>query len=454
MDYSWCSILLLVLVMGVSSLVSSQPCPYEEEKCVCSGSKLVCTNLDSVPALKSVYTNIDTLIFLNGSIRSIPTDSLPANLVSITFENADISDIADDAFNSSTATLREVNFIKLKLPRLPTALLAVDNLTSLTAAENPMSGSYNRTLMQHLGKSVRVLKLMPMITYQWNEWFPYFTCLEEFNMYGTFIGYGNISFTSLAGRLRYLNLTSTYGELPNSYIFAGLSLTHLVLSNNNFRSNGTLLDILLLPIVTTLQNLYLDSNGLYEIPSSISKMGNLLFLDLSLNDITTIPSNIFPQSLRDLDLHNNKILQITDTTFSNGSQLQTLNLNLNFHVNVSPLAFLPLQQLRVLLIQYGGITMLPISLTALTKLEYLDLYFNLEMKCYCPRGELAKWYRSLTNITVIGECEPYNSDYGHDLLLYFEMGEYKIICSGFTTLASSWHLSLMMIFVSVVMFVF
>ncbi|BFZ22332.1 hypothetical protein BsWGS_25371 [Bradybaena similaris] len=452
MDHSWRSILFLILIVGVSSLVISQPCPYENKKCVCSGSKLVCKNLYSVPKLKSNDTIIDTLIFLNGSIRSIPDDSLPPNLVSITFENADISNIADDAFNSSAATLREVNFIKLKLPRLPTALMTIENLTSLTVEDIPMYGRYNSTLMQHLGKSVRVLKLVSMIMYQWYEWLPYFTCLEEFNMYRTSIGVAYISFSPLAGTLRSLNLSYSSVYRP-SYLFAGLSLNYLVLSNNYLGNNVADLEISLIPTVTTLRNLYLDSNGLDVIPSTISKMVNLSFLDLSSNFITRIPPDSVPPSLRDLNLHNNRILQITDTTFSTGSQLQTLNLNFNYHVKVTPLAFLPLQQLRVLLIQYGGITLLPISLTALTKLEYLDLYFNLEMKCYCPRGELAKWYRSLTNITVNGHCDPYNSDYGHDLLLYFEMGEYKIICSGFTTLVSSWHVSLMMLFVSVVMFI-
>ncbi|BFZ22333.1 hypothetical protein BsWGS_25372 [Bradybaena similaris] len=444
-------IIFLVLIVDVSSLFFSQPCPYEDEKCVCSGSKLVCTNLDSVPALKAVYTSIDTLIFLNGNIRSIPADSLPRNLVSITFENANISDIADDAFKSSAATLMEVNFIKLQLPRLPTALMAIDDLTSLTVVDNPMYDRYNSTLMQHLGKTLRVLKLMSLKMYKWNEWFPYFTRLEEFNMYGTSVGLERISFTPMAGKLRSLNLTSTY-VYPNSDLFAGLSLTDLVLSRTFVGSNVAKLDISLLPIVTTLQHLYLDSNTLDVIPSTISKMVNLLLLDLSSNFITTIPPNIFPQSLKDLDLNSNIIQLINDTTFSDGQQLQTLNLNFNFHLSVTPLAFLPLQQLKVLLINGGNITLLPISLATLTKLEYLDLSLNLNMKCYCPRSELVKWYRSLTNITVIGECDPYNSEYGHDLRLYFEMREYKIICSGFTTLASSCSLSLMMLFVSVYFF--
>ena len=81
-------------------------------------------------------------------------------------------------------------------------------------------------------------------------------------------------------------------------------------------------------IMSSVQELYFDSNSITEIPSYIKKLTNLKKLDLSFNKIRSIPSNIF-ETLNKLDtliISFNHIKCIKKTSFSGLVKLRMLSL--------------------------------------------------------------------------------------------------------------------------------
>ena len=80
--------------------------------------------------------------------------------------------------------------------------------------------------------------------------------------------------------------------------------------------------------MSSVQELYFDSNSITEIPSYIKKLTNLKKLDLSFNKIRSIPSNIF-ETLNKLDtliISFNHIKCIKKTSFSGLVKLRMLSL--------------------------------------------------------------------------------------------------------------------------------
>lgn len=81
-------------------------------------------------------------------------------------------------------------------------------------------------------------------------------------------------------------------------------------------------------IIPSVQELYLDSNAITEIPSYVKKLKKLKKLDLSFNKIRSIPADIF-ESLQELDtliISFNHIKCIHKTSFSGLGKLRMLSL--------------------------------------------------------------------------------------------------------------------------------
>ncbi|XP_053567405.1 transforming growth factor beta activator LRRC33 [Bombina bombina] len=105
--------------------------------------------------------------------------------------------------------------------------------------------------------------------------------------------------------LRYLHLSGCGIELDTGRAFHGTAITYLDLSYNHLRDIYFLLDI-----ATTLQFLYLRNSLPYNVSVDFSAFGNLIYLDISENVLTTFPTSLLELALHFLDLRKNSLTSL------------------------------------------------------------------------------------------------------------------------------------------------
>ncbi|KAI8117321.1 Leucine-rich repeat neuronal protein 2 [Lucilia cuprina] len=112
---------------------------------------------------------------------------------------------------------------------------------------------------------------------------------------------------------------------------------------------GTL-DVLPIALNPSIQRLIIKNNKIKTIDSSIQFYAELTFLDLSYNDLVTIPQRTFAfqRKLQELHLNHNKIGQINNKTLSGLSAVTVLNLRGNLLAELEDLTFAPLQKVEEL----------------------------------------------------------------------------------------------------------
>ncbi|XP_074666941.1 erbin-like isoform X2 [Strix aluco] len=148
----------------------------------------------------------------------------------------------------------------------------------------------------------------------------------------------------------------------------------------------------------TLEELYLDSNQIEELPKQLFNCQSLHKLSLPDNDLTTLPASIANLiNLRELDVSKNgiqefpenikncKVLAVVEASVNPISKLpdgfsQLLNLT-QLYLNDAFLEFLPanfgrLTKLQVLELRENQLKILPKTISRLTQLERLDLGSN------------------------------------------------------------------------------
>ncbi|CAG5096837.1 Similar to fliI: Protein flightless-1 (Drosophila melanogaster) [Cotesia congregata] len=167
------------------------------------------------------------------------------------------------------------------------------------------------------------------------------------------------------------NLERLYGELTDLGCLRSLNIRH-----NSLKTSGVPCELFNLEELTTLD---LGYNNLKEVPEGLEKARSLLNLNLSHNQIETIPNSLFINltDLLFLDLSYNRLETLPPQT-RRLSNLQTLNLNHN------PLGHFQLRQLPSLMnlttLQMCDtqrtLNNIPSSLESLTNLQELDLSLN------------------------------------------------------------------------------
>nr|XP_022908064.1 toll-like receptor 6 [Onthophagus taurus] len=123
----------------------------------------------------------------------------------------------------------------------------------------------------------------------------------------------------------------------------------------------------------------LGFNEIDEMTHSRSCGNSLDILDLSDNDIISIPDHSFAnlKSLRTLSLQNNAISSLGDRAFSNLKNLQTINMSSNSIVALPPELFHSSRSLNHLYLQNNSLSVLaPGILEGLDQLQVVDLSHN------------------------------------------------------------------------------
>eukprot|EP00002_Diphylleia_rotans_P017619 TRINITY_DN3419_c0_g1_i1.p1 TRINITY_DN3419_c0_g1~~TRINITY_DN3419_c0_g1_i1.p1 ORF type:complete len:1027 (-),score=190.27 TRINITY_DN3419_c0_g1_i1:251-3331(-) len=127
-------------------------------------------------------------------------------------------------------------------------------------------------------------------------------------------------------------------------------------------------------ITDTCFGLYLSLNGLTEIPSRITRLVNLLVLDLDSNNLYQIPSEFCNLTqLTKLDVSNNKIATVSQE-FSRLQSLEHLALWGNLLSDATPV--LSSTKLTYLNVGKNLLSELPDTLSRLSSLQFLDFSFN------------------------------------------------------------------------------
>lgn len=141
---------------------------------------------------------------------------------------------------------------------------------------------------------------------------------------------------------------------------------------------GTL-DVLPIALNPAIQRLVIKNNKLKTIDSSMQFYAQLTFLDLSFNDMLTIPERSFAYhaKLQELHLDHNKIGQVSNKTFLGLSTISVLNLRGNLIAELEYRTFSPMVKLAELNLGQNRISHIdPHALDGLDNLRVLYLDDN------------------------------------------------------------------------------
>uniref|UniRef100_A0A8C3P1U5 Slit homolog 1 protein n=1 Tax=Chrysemys picta bellii TaxID=8478 RepID=A0A8C3P1U5_CHRPI len=146
-----------------------------------------------------------------------------------------------------------------------------------------------------------------------------------------------------------------------------------------------------------------SNKHLKSLPKGIPKNVTELYLDG--NQFTLVPGELSSfRSLQLVDLSNNKISSLSNSSFTNTSQLTTLILSYNALQCIPPLAFEGLRALRLLSLHGNDISSLPEGIFAdVTSLSHLAIGAN-PLYCDCHLRWLSGWVKTGYKEPGIARC--------------------------------------------------
>ncbi|BFZ13419.1 hypothetical protein BsWGS_16458 [Bradybaena similaris] len=438
---------LLFAAMVVVQTVA-QICPYSDPKCKCGDQWVSCTGLQQIPPLNT-GVNVSQILHLyleEGNLTSIGKNSLPPGLTEMWVYHQPLINISDDAFDASVATLQHLSFGGPNFNSLPTVLQKLTTLKELMIDDTTIQ-VWDAAILKHISSTLESLALTNVSLSAWPSWISDFHLLRTIDLSQNSIKtIPDDAFRFIKDSLENLRLVGigltqipqAFSTLPNllslelsqnnitdlseiqritKFPFAKW-LSHLILNSvgltsienfSRFESLSTISlnfnrisDVPVGSLPKFLRSLYITDNSLSSVPKDVAGMPNLFWLYLSGNLITTIEPNAFPSSLTLVDLVRNNLTIITNTTFTNLVQLDSLRLDSNPISAISPAAFSSMVALRELHIRNSHMTEIPLALTLFS--PQVNIYWTTTqtLSCPCPAPqELVQWFSSLTGTTSI-----------------------------------------------------
>ncbi|KAF6111519.1 slit guidance ligand 1 [Phyllostomus discolor] len=146
-----------------------------------------------------------------------------------------------------------------------------------------------------------------------------------------------------------------------------------------------------------------SNKHLQALPKGLPKNVTELYLDG--NQFTLVPGQLSTYKyLQLVDLSNNKISSLSNSSFTNMSQLTTLILSYNSLQCIPPLAFQGLRSLRLLSLHGNDISTLPEGIFAdVTSLSHLAIGAN-PLHCDCHLRWLSSWVKTGYKEPGIARC--------------------------------------------------
>ncbi|CAG5119861.1 unnamed protein product [Candidula unifasciata] len=325
-------------------------------------------------AMKNLCPSLLSFQLVTGGVSSWPNWlKYCSNLTDISITSSGISSIPDDALDLVTNTLVQLQLHNNSLTSVPKAISKMTALNILSLEQNKITDltwlpqlsnlSYlalTENRISDAGKLSSVLR-------------PYANTLQTFSVYDNFLtSIPDLSFLTKIIELDYMN-----NHISDPY------------------SGG---------IPENLTSLQLYKNFLTTVPTVMKTMKLLTELDLSYNRMLSIQGTDIPNRVTGVDLGNNIITELTDTSFPVNSNITYLLMSNNPLSKISLLAFQNLPQLQQLDLTHTKLTRMPLAISLLSKLQYLDVSGNTGLVCTCLEKGLASRISSLPSEAVVGDC--------------------------------------------------
>lgn len=273
---------------------------------------------------------------------------MPAHLESITFDSNPITTVEDGAFNGSASTLKSLTFTNALFTSIPTALLQLQVLASLSISDCNIH-DWNLDVMTHIGQTVLTLDIDNVNLTTWPSWLQTFTHLTELSIDSNAISdIPDGALDNVASTLRSLSqdsnnlraipkALSTLGSLQTlsmignqisdtSNLPSRSQLMTLTLTGNRISDAGQLSTVVQ-PYAESLTVFGLQNNLLPKIPD-IDFLSEIEHLDISHNKISDPNSGSLPSGLYDIDASYN-LLPYVPTVLASLQSMVELNLPYN-----------------------------------------------------------------------------------------------------------------------------
>ncbi|BFZ13189.1 hypothetical protein BsWGS_16228 [Bradybaena similaris] len=374
--------LLVILVLGVAGPrhADADPvCPYNTKSCYCFSQSMVCTDLQELPPLAtgSNILNVTDLTFQDGNIRTISgNNSLPPNLITVSFTSHPLTNISIDAFQGSSTTLKHLTISHAQFTRLPAALVKLRDLNHFNM-DHTYIQDWDTATFENSTATLTNLALVSVGLTEWPTWFSLFRSLQVVDVSNNSLKtIPDNAFSFVTNTLLHLSLTDcNLTQVPKT-LSQLKNLTSLDLSGNtltNINGRPAIEQIGMFPLAKTLVILQIKNSGLKVIPN-FANLTKLSRINLDYNQITNSTSGSFSKSVTSLDLGENN-LPAVPTVVAGMNNLTFLDLSYN---NIRSVNFdtLPLP-LDMVDLSGNNLTQINDTTTKeLAELTYLYLYKN------------------------------------------------------------------------------
>ncbi|XP_055087516.1 leucine-rich repeat-containing G-protein coupled receptor 5-like isoform X2 [Periophthalmus magnuspinnatus] len=325
--------------------------------------RLAGNDLSFIPkgAFMGLY-NLKVLMLQNNQLRSVPDDAFHDlhNLQSLRLDANHISNVPAGCF-LGLRSLRHLWLDDNLLTEVPVAALSeLPALQAMTLALNQISyipdhafSKLSRLVVLHLNNN----RIVSMGT----------NCFHGLHSLETLFFYDNP--IESVGR-------SAFQNLPE-------------LRTLSLNGAGNLTEFPYLTGTASLESLTITGTKITSLPPSVcDQLPNLELLDLSYNQLQTLPVFSGCESIQSIDLHHNEIKELEENTFHGLMSLHSLDLSWNKLSSVKPNSFSALPALTKLDLSSNHIVAL--SLTSLYALTHLRLSGNDQLMELIPRETLPR----------------------------------------------------------------
>ncbi|CAG5119858.1 unnamed protein product [Candidula unifasciata] len=337
-------------------------------------------------AMKHIGSFLGTL-----SIENVPVKTWPTwlqyftNLTDLGIGGASIKDIPDNGLDSMINTLTDLTLNNNSLTIVPFAISKLTALQLLALDKNKIA---NATYLPQKSK-LRSLSLNGNKLHDSKELSnvlkPYGSTLVDFEISS--------------------NQLTSFPDLNILTLISDIDFRHNRLSDPNSGS-----------LPPGLDQVKLGSNNLPRLPRFLCTMNSVSQLFAGSNSITELEAVGFPPSTHGVELENNKLTEITNTSFPVNASITYILLNNNPLVRITDDAFKNLPHLLELQVRNTKLTRLPLALIYLPKLDEFDISDTTSLVCTCLEHSLMQWILKITSTMVKGTCGKTSVEYFYTVL--------------------------------------